>query len=45
MGESGKVYALNVDKKALDIMEKKARKEKLKNITRIGSSRGVEVSV
>ena len=40
VGEGGRVYALDINKRALDRMEKKARKEGLKNIVRIDSSGG-----
>jgi len=43
VGEEGRVYALDIDKRALDRMEEKARKEGLKNIVRIDSSGGEEI--
>jgi len=45
VGEGGRVYALDISKRALDRMEKKARKEGLKNIVRIDSSGGEEISL
>jgi ubiquinone/menaquinone biosynthesis C-methylase UbiE len=40
VGESGRVHALDVDKGALERVEKKARKEGLNNVVRIESSGG-----
>jgi len=38
LGESGRVYALDVSRKALDRMEEKAKREGLRNIVRIDAS-------
>lgn len=38
VGRNGKVYALDISKRALDKMEKKSRKEGLNNIVRIDAS-------
>lgn len=43
VGEGGKVYALDISRRALDRMERKAEREGLKNIVRIDSSGGEEI--
>jgi len=43
VGDEGKVYALDMRKKALDEMEDKARKDGLKNIVRLETSGGVKI--
>ena len=43
VGDEGKVYALDVRKKALDEVEAKAKKDGLKNIVRLETSGGVGI--
>lgn len=43
VGDDGRVYALDVSRKALDRMEKKAKREGLKNIVRIDASAGEQI--
>lgn len=43
VGEEGKVYALDISRKALDKMEKKAKQEGMRNIVRIDSSGDKEI--
>jgi ubiquinone/menaquinone biosynthesis C-methylase UbiE len=43
VGEKGRVHALDVDRKALDKMEKQAEREGLQNIVRIDSSGGDKI--
>ena len=43
VGDDGRVYALDVSRKALDRMEEKAEREGLKNIVRIDSSAGEKI--
>ena len=40
VGDGGKVYALDINRKALDRIEERAKKEGLMNIVRIDSSEG-----
>lgn len=43
VGEGGRVYALDISRRALDRMEEKAKQEGLKNIVRIDASGGEEI--
>ncbi len=45
VGKDGRVYALDISKKALDKMEKKAEQEGLGNIVRIDSSGGKKIPI
>lgn len=45
VGEGGRVYALDISRRALDRMEEKAEQEGLKNIVRIEASGDEEISL
>ncbi|MEM2935816.1 MAG: class I SAM-dependent methyltransferase [Candidatus Bathyarchaeia archaeon] len=45
VGKDGRVYALDINKKALDKMEEKSKQEGLKNIKRIDSAGGEEIPI
>jgi len=45
VGEAERVYALDISRRALDRMEKKAKQEGLKNIVQVGVSREGEIRI
>lgn len=45
VGEAGRVYALDINRRALERMEKKAKQEGLKNIVRIDALREGEIRI